>query len=159
MWLLVSAFLVWLAATLRPGRLVWIVVAVVLATGLGWWRLSPKKELIAWRPYSKAALAEALKTPQPVFVDFTADWCLTCQVNKRVAIETKAVAERFRELGVIPLLADWTQPNPEIAEALRELGRSGVPAYVFYPADRLKPPVILPEVLTPQVVLNALEKN
>jgi thiol:disulfide interchange protein DsbD len=129
MWLLVSAFLIWLAATLRPGRFAWIIVAVALATGLGWWKLSPSKSLIEWRPYSKAGLAEALKTSQPVFVDFTADWCLTCQVNKRVAIETKAVAERFRELGVIPLLADWTQPNPEIAEALRAIGRSGVPAY------------------------------
>jgi len=157
MWLLVSAFLIWIAATLRPGRFAWIVVAVALAAGLGWWKLSPSKELIAWRPYSKASLAEALKTPQPVFVDFTADWCLTCQVNKRVAIETKTVAARFAELGVIPLLADWTQPNTEIAEALRSIGRSGVPAYVFYPADRSKPPVILSEVLTPQIVLNAVK--
>jgi thiol:disulfide interchange protein DsbD len=137
--------------------LVWIIVAVALAAGLGWWKLSPSKPLIEWRPYSKAALAEAIKTSQPVFVDFTADWCLTCQVNKRVAIETKTVADRFRELGVIPLLADWTQPNPEIDEALRAIGRSGVPAYVYYPADRSKPPLVLPEVLTPAIVLNAVK--
>lgn len=156
-WLLAAAFLVWLAATLRPNRLRWIAVALAVAVALGWWRLTPSKPLIEWRPFSKGALAEALKTPQPVFVNFTADWCLTCQVNKRVALETRAVAERFRQLGVIPLLADWTQPNPEIEEALRALGRSGVPAYVYYPADRTKPAVLLPEVLTAQMVLNTVK--
>ncbi len=157
-WLLAAAFLVWIAASLRPGRMLWIVIALVLTVALGWWKMSPSKSLIAWQPYSKAALAEALKTQRPVFVDFTADWCLTCQVNKRVALETKSVAERFRQLDVIPLLADWTQPNSEIDEALRALGRSGVPAYAFYPADRSKAPVVLPEVLTPGIVLNALDK-
>ena len=158
-WLLVAAFLVWLASVLRPGKLRWIAVAIVLSAALGFWKAMPtEKSLIAWQPYSKAALADALKTQRPVFVDFTADWCLTCQVNRR-SLETKAVADEFARRGVVPLLADWTQANPEIDAALRALGRSGVPAYALYPADRSRGPVLLPEVLTPGIVLNALKKN
>jgi thiol:disulfide interchange protein DsbD len=158
-WLLVAAFLVWLASVLRPGKLKWIGAAVVLAAALGFWKALPtEKKLIAWQPYSKAALANALKTQRPVFVDFTADWCLTCQVNRR-ALETKSVADEFARRGVVPLLADWTKPDPEIEAALRALGRSGVPAYAFYPSDRSRGAVMLPEVLTPGIVLGALEKN
>jgi len=168
-WLMAAAFLVWLAGALRPGRMLWVVVALVLAVGLGRWKLAPvlnagsepamveKGGLIDWKPYSKAALAEALKTEQPVFVDFTASWCLTCQVNKRTSIEVPLVAAAFKEQKVIALLADWTRPNAEIGEALRELGRSGVPAYVLYPVAAERKPVLLPEVLTPQIVLDALK--
>lgn len=168
-WLLTAAFLVWLAGTLRPGQMRWIVVALVLTAGLGHWKLAPllaeaasvdptHNGLIDWKPYSKSTLEEALKTSRPVFVDFTASWCLTCQVNKRTSLEVTSVAARFKELNVIPLLADWTRPNSEIGDALKALGRSGVPAYVLYPATPGREPILLPEVLTPQMVLDALNK-
>jgi thiol:disulfide interchange protein DsbD len=109
---------------------------------------------IDWQPWS-AQRVEALRAEgRPVFVDFTAAWCISCQVNKQVALDTDAVAQRFAELGVAALEADWTRYDPAITQALAGFGRSGVPLYVYYPprgALRL-----LPAVLTPAVVLEAL---
>ncbi|MBI4025550.1 MAG: thioredoxin family protein [Verrucomicrobia bacterium] len=161
LWLLVVAMGIWLASILKPGRLwpVWSVTAILALAGyLHVSRLMAGSELIAWKPYSKAALRDALQTAHPVFVDFTADWCLTCQANKKIALEIPSVARRFKELDVVPLLADWTRRDDEITGALRSFNRSGVPLYVLYPSDRRKPPIVLPEVLTPRIVLDALSK-
>jgi thiol:disulfide interchange protein DsbD len=171
-WLLAGAFVVWLVSALTEGRFAWVIASLVAIALAGVFWVSPSLSknrnprtsaahpgsLIEWQPYSNESLASALKTQRPVFVDFTADWCLTCQVNKRTSLEIVSVAQRFKELQVLPLLADWTQPNNDITEALRSFGRSGVPAYVVYPVDRSKPPIVLPEVLTPQIVLDALAK-
>jgi thiol:disulfide interchange protein DsbD len=83
---------------------------------------------------------------------------LTCQANKKIALEIPSVARRFKELEVVPLLADWTRRDDEITAALRSFNRSGVPRYVLYPSDRRKPPIILPEVLTLRIVLDALSQ-
>ena len=109
----------------------------------------------AWAPYSAAAVDAARESGRPVFVDFTAAWCLTCQVNKRVALHTESVADAFEQQDVARFRADWTNRDPAITEALADLGRSGVPVYAFYPpgADG---PTLLPEVLTPQLVVDAL---
>ena len=90
-----------------------------------------------------------------MFVDFTAAWCLTCQVNERLVINTPAAARALKDKNVATLKADWTSNDPAITAALSELGRSGVPAYALYPADRTQPPRLLPEVLTPSVLLSA----
>ncbi|MEO1075776.1 MAG: thioredoxin family protein, partial [Bacteroidota bacterium] len=90
------------------------------------------------------------------FVDFTATWCITCQVNKQVALRTQTVADAFDAHGVTPLTADWTNRDPVIAAELARFGRSSVPLYVLYPPDG--EPVLLPEVLTPGVVLDALDE-
>jgi thiol:disulfide interchange protein len=92
-----------------------------------------------------------------VFVDFTADWCLSCQVNERMALSSPSVIDRFKEKGVVPLKADWTSYDPEITRALRSHGRNSVPLYVLYGKDPRKPPKLLPSVLTPDIVLRALE--
>jgi thiol:disulfide interchange protein DsbD len=89
-----------------------------------------------------------------VFVDFTAAWCISCQVNKQVALDTDAVARRFAELGVAALEADWTRYDPAITQALAGFGRSGVPLTVYYPPHG--EPRLLPAVLTPALVLDAL---
>lgn len=169
-WLLAGAFVVWLVSALTEGRFAWIIASLVAIALAGAFWVSPSLaknrststthsgSLIEWQPYSRESLASALKTQRPVFVDFTADWCLTCQVNKRTSLEIAGVAQRFKELQVLSLLADWTQSSDEITEALRSFGRSGVPVYVVYPVDRSKPPIVLPEVLTPQIVLDALAK-
>jgi len=107
-----------------------------------------------WSPYSKAALAQASAAGKPVFIDFTAAWCVTCQVNKKVVLETATVREAFAAKKVVLMRADWTRRDPEITAALAEFGRNGVPVYALYAPG--KPAVLLPEILRTQIVLDAL---
>jgi thiol:disulfide interchange protein DsbD len=113
-------------------------------------------DAISWRPYSKSSLTEARKSGKPVFVDFTAAWCITCQVNERLVFSSTEVKHRFKDLDFVALKADWTNRDPEIADALAEFGRSGIPLYVLYP--RHGDPWLLPEVITPGIVLTELDK-
>ena len=108
-----------------------------------------------WQPWSDAAVQSALAQGRPVFVDFTAKWCLSCQVNERVALERPEVQQAFAVHHVTLLKADWTRHDEAITQALAALGRDGVPAYALYvPGERS--PRLLPEVLTPSVVTDAL---
>jgi thiol:disulfide interchange protein len=109
----------------------------------------------AWEPWSAGRVEELRKAGTPVFVDFSAQWCLTCLVNERVALDNPAVRARFQEAGVATLRADWTDTNDQIARGLASFGRASVPLYVFYPRGG-KDPVILPEILTPGIVLAAI---
>ena len=108
----------------------------------------------AWVPYSKQKVAELRAQGRAVFIDFTATWCITCQVNKRIALNDSAVLKQFDNLNIVRMKADWTLKDPAITEALSEFGRNGVPLYVYYPA--LGEPRILPEVLTPSIVISAV---
>lgn len=110
----------------------------------------------AWETWTPARVAERRAEGKAVFVDFTAAWCLSCKVNERVALQTDAVVARFRDLGVATLKADWTTRDSTIAAALADHGRSGVPLYLLYPADPAQAPVVLPALLTPAIVLDAL---
>jgi thiol:disulfide interchange protein/DsbC/DsbD-like thiol-disulfide interchange protein len=107
-----------------------------------------------WTAFAPARVAELTAAGRPVFVDFTAAWCVTCQVNKRLVLNTDTVRSAFAKRNVALLRADWTRRDPMITRALTELGRSGVPVYVLYRPG--KTPLLLPEVLQPQVVLDAL---
>jgi thiol:disulfide interchange protein DsbD len=109
----------------------------------------------SWEPYSAERVASLAAAGKPLFVDFTAAWCVTCQVNERVVLAREDVLAAFRARGVALLRADWTRRDPEIARALAELGRSGVPAYVLYKPGR--PPLLLPELLTRERLLAALD--
>jgi thiol:disulfide interchange protein len=108
-----------------------------------------------WEPWSAARVEELRSAGTPVFVDFTAAWCLTCLVNERVTLNNGDVAARFREAGVTTLRADWTDASDEISRGLAGFGRASVPLYVYYPRGG-KDPVILPEILTPAIVLGAI---
>ncbi|QIQ88045.1 MAG: thiol:disulfide interchange protein [Erythrobacter sp.] len=99
-------------------------------------------------PFSKEALAEARATGRPVFVWFTADWCVTCKVNESVAIEREATKEAFEAAGVIPMVGDWTVRDEEITAFLSEQGAAGVPLYLWYEPGAAEPEQ-LPQVLTP----------
>lgn len=112
---------------------------------------------VVWETFSPERVAVLRAEGRPVFIDFTAAWCLTCQVNKRVALRRPEVESRFRELGVVTMQADWTDHDETITRALAEFGRSGVPFYVFYPAGSNGSPRLLPELLTPGIVLEALD--
>jgi len=108
-----------------------------------------------WATYSPDAVEQLRASGQPVFIDFTAAWCLTCQVNERVALHTDEVRQAFAERNVALMKADWTRRDPVITRALEQYGRSGVPVYVLYHPGSDKP-VLLPEVLTKSIVLDAL---
>jgi thiol:disulfide interchange protein DsbD len=90
-------------------------------------------------------------------VDFTASWCLSCQVNERVALSQSSVRQAFQNANVALLRADWTREDPAITQALSALDRSGVPVYALYKPGESSPE-LLPQVLTPGIVLDAIAK-
>jgi len=108
-----------------------------------------------WIDYSPEALAQFRSEGKAVFVDFTAAWCVTCQVNKRVALNADNVRKRFDANNVVRMRADWTNRDERITKALAEFGRNGVPLYVLY--DRTGQPTVLPELLTESIVIKALD--
>ena len=108
----------------------------------------------AWAPYDETVIAERLAAGQPVFVDFTAAWCVSCQVNKRLVLHTDATMQAFARANVALMRADWTQRDARITAALARLGRNGVPVYVLLRPGR--EPLLLPEILTAQLVRDAL---
>lgn len=110
-----------------------------------------------WQPWSQDAVKKAQSEGHPVFVDFTAKWCLSCQVNERVALNTPGVKKAFEDARVVLLKADWTQHDDAITTALQHLGRDGVPAYALY-APNQGGPTLLPEALTPGIVMDALQR-
>jgi thiol:disulfide interchange protein DsbD len=107
-----------------------------------------------WQPFSAERVAQLTTSGKPVFVDFTAAWCVTCQVNKKLVLNTPAVEDAFERSGVARVRADWTRRDAAIGSALAALGRSGVPVYVLYRPG--KPPLLLPEVLQQRIILEAL---
>jgi len=111
-----------------------------------------------WEPYSAARMEELLRQGRPVFVDFTAAWCVTCQVNERLVLATPAVRQKMRDAGVTLVRADWTNPDPEITRALQQFGRDGVPLYVLYTGREEDRPRILPQILTSDLVITELEQ-
>ncbi|MBS0221061.1 MAG: thioredoxin family protein [Proteobacteria bacterium] len=111
-----------------------------------------------WERFSRARLDEAVTARKPVFVDFTAAWCITCLVNERVALETANTRHAFEQTGTVKLRGDWTNRDPEITAMLKELGRAGVPLYLYWApgADR---PTILPQILTEASVIATLTSS
>jgi len=116
------------------------------------------QEGIQWESFSLESLEERLNGDRPVFVDFTAEWCLTCKVNERTVLADNDVIEKFRDLDVVAVKADWTNRNPDITRLLAKFGRSGVPLYVVFPPGRPEEAIILPEVITEGIVLEALKR-
>ncbi|WP_227718156.1 protein-disulfide reductase DsbD [Microbulbifer sp. Q7] len=100
----------------------------------------------SWQPYNRNAINQALARKQPVFIDYTAAWCITCQVNKKLVLDTEEVEALFRANDVYLVRADWTDQNPDITRALGELGRNSVPVYVWYAAGESEP-ILLPQIL------------
>jgi thiol:disulfide interchange protein len=112
-----------------------------------------------WEAYSPETLATLRQDPErAVLVNMTADWCITCLVNERMALNTPAVREAMAEHDVVYLKGDWTRRDAAITEYLSSYDRNGVPLYVLYPRNGDEPRV-LPQVLTPQLVIQALERS
>ncbi len=111
---------------------------------------------LLWESYSEQRLARILAQGRPVFLDFTAEWCITCQVNERVVFRSQAVRDLLIRKNVTLIRADWTSKNPAITRAIRRFGRNGVPVNVLL-ASPEAPPLVLPNILTPSIVIEALE--
>ena len=108
-----------------------------------------------WQPWSEEAVRASLAEGRPVFVDFTAAWCVTCQANKVAALDRDEVQTAFRDGNVTLLMGDWTNRDPAITDILSRFGRSGVPLYLLYRPDGTVQ--VLPELLTPGIVLDAVK--
>ena len=151
-------FLFWLLPLLGL-RLRWVVglagLAALIALSLNIRTVSADT---GWAPWSAAAVANARAAGKPVLVDFSAAWCVTCLVNERVALDDATVAARLHHDGVVTLRADWTNRNPAITAELSRYARSGVPLYLLYPAGLRRQAVVLPQLLTPALILNALDR-
>lgn len=111
----------------------------------------------SWLPYSEARLEALLAEGKPVFIDFTASWCLTCQLNKHRVLESAEIQEAFKAKHVALLRADWTHKDPAIAKKLESFGRSGVPFNVLYTQNPREPLWFFPTMLTQDAVFKALE--
>jgi thiol:disulfide interchange protein DsbD len=133
------------------------VVLIVIALALP--LRKPAVDTLVWQPYTEANFTAARATGQPVFIDFTAAWCLSCQVNERAVLKSKDVEKALLKNHVQLLKADWTQYDPVITRELAAVGRSGVPTYVIYPPGKVSNPDVLPELLTKSTVLTAIEKD
>ncbi len=107
-----------------------------------------------YEAFTQAKLDTLLASGRPVFVNMTAAWCITCLVNERTALSAESVREALSGKNVAYLKGDWTNRNPEITRLLERFGRSGVPLYVLYRNGR--EPVVLPQILTPSLVLDKL---
>ncbi len=132
-------------------------IAIVLALGAAFWPAAPTPAALVSQPFSPDRLGELRAQHRPVFVNFTAAWCVTCQVNDRVALSGAKTADAFAKAGVVYLVGDWTDRNATIEQALAEHGRAGVPLYLMYPASGAEPEV-LPQILTEGQVVDAARK-
>jgi thiol:disulfide interchange protein DsbD len=143
--------------TLRWGGLALVLLASVIpATVLK----TSSSELVSHHPdrlpWSEEEVARQLSQGRTVFIDFTAAWCLTCQVNERVTLSHPDVQAAFHSNNIAFLVADWTRRDPAITSALQKYGREGVPTYVILRPTPNSKPQLLPEIITPSIVLKSL---
>jgi thiol:disulfide interchange protein DsbD len=132
-------------------------LAFTLIFGIGGiWACRPPVTHVSWEPWSEARVTELLAQGKPVYVDFTAQWCATCQFNKKRAY-TKEVADLMKQRGITLLKGDKTNANPAIEAKLRELGRTAIPVNVLYVPG--KEPIITPELLSSDYLLDLIRTN
>ncbi|CAA0078470.1 Thiol:disulfide interchange protein DsbD [BD1-7 clade bacterium] len=107
--------------------------------------------------FTQSKLDQLRAEGTPVFVDLTADWCITCLANESSTLNTVEVQQAFKDAGIVYMVGDWTQPNPEITALLDEYNRSGIPLYLMYPPIANAPAVILPQILSKGAILDAIK--
>ncbi|MFV8256533.1 protein-disulfide reductase DsbD family protein [Bdellovibrio bacteriovorus] len=111
-----------------------------------------------WKPFTAEQVQQDLEQGKSVFIDFTASWCITCQVNKKLVLQTAEIQKAFTENNVQLYKADWTDRDPKITEALAQYGRNSLPLYVYYEAGSRRA-LLLPEILTKGIVLDLFNKE
>jgi thiol:disulfide interchange protein DsbD len=160
-WLLASSGKTW---RLASHSLSVASLAAALAVGIYFVKDATAPEQTAaanarFETFTPARLEELRAQNRPVFVNLTAAWCITCLVNERVALERANVISAFEAANVAYLKGDWTHRDPAITQMLTKFGRNGVPLYVFYPAGASAKPVVLPQILTPEIVLREIGQS
>jgi thiol:disulfide interchange protein len=149
-----------LFAELKQKAIAWMVggamAALVGLFAFTW--LVPGDDVLEWQPFSRASLVQLTTEGKTVFVDFTADWCLTCKTNERIAINTRAVRELVEEYGIVPLKADWTEESAEIKDMLNLLGRNSIPVYAVFPAGQPNNPIVFSDLVSQGQVLEKLRE-
>lgn len=158
------AFACWLRNKQASGFWLWVRRILVIASWLIALALplqtpvsqNTQQQTGRWQTYSPELLAELRAQNKPVFVNLTADWCLTCLANERIALHTQAVEKVFDELEIATLKGDWTNTDPQITTLLQKYNRSGVPLYLWFPANGTDEAQVLPQLLTPDLVINRL---
>jgi len=171
--LLFLAFLLWGFGQMQPLRSRWLGRASVIAiaglalAGFNVIELDPAGDTTegrnvralaaGWERYSEEAVTETLASGRPAFVVFTADWCITCQVNERTVLDRDTIREAFSERNYALFKADWTRRDEGIRLKLAEFGRAGVPLYLVYRPDHPDEPEVLSELLSQREVLAALD--
>lgn len=169
-YLAIAAFPALVAWLPRPGRwMIWLKrllglslfgtalwLLAVLAQQTGLLQKSAVDDGIGWHSFEEAAIAAEVAKGQVVFVDVTAEWCLTCRANKEFVLKRDPVLMALREKNLTPMLADWTNPDPLISAYLASFGRYGIPMNVVY-GPKAPQGIVLPELLTSEAVMDALQ--
>jgi thiol:disulfide interchange protein len=148
----------WALARWPAQRLGAIAASGLVAASLAISLTTATADRLQWQPFSADSIKEAQAQGRPVFVDFTAAWCLSCQVNERSVLHDASVERELGSQHYVLLRADWTRYDPEITRQLASVSRSGVPTYVIYPAAPGGRVQVLPELLTKSAVLTALSQ-
>ena len=156
--LLILAIGGWILGRWPARRWGYVAASATIVAALAVPLIKAQVDRLQWQPYSSAALAEAQTEGKPVFVDFTAAWCLSCQVNEKAVLKDHSVEEELLRRHYVLLRADWTRYDPEITSELSRIGRSGVPTYVVISGRGEKGTQVLPELLTRGVVLDAIRQ-
>jgi thiol:disulfide interchange protein len=149
----------------RSGKMAWPAFGLVAAPFLAFALIAlphvyesqvgeAHESILKPQAFSAAALAKARAEGKPVFLYFTADWCVTCKVNEASSIERESTAAAFAKAGVVTIVGDWTRADPAITQFLTEQGAAGVPLYLWY-APGASGPRQLPQVLTPDLLAQA----
>ncbi|MBT3341870.1 MAG: hypothetical protein HN712_25770 [Gemmatimonadetes bacterium] len=158
-----------LRSSRRRRRVIWVIA--ILIAGVGYHQMihplltqepATRHSLASddrWQPFDRQQVEELIGAGRTVFIDFTADWCWTCKVNERVVLNDADVMAAFTAGDVVLMKADWTNRDAEITQMLHAFGRPGVPLYVIFAGGRADAPTILPEVITRDIVLEALEQS
>jgi thiol:disulfide interchange protein/DsbC/DsbD-like thiol-disulfide interchange protein len=144
--------------TRHRGLAVAICLALLAVDGGLLFQSKPDKEAIQWQVWSPQAVEAAQQAGHPALVDFTAKSCLTCQVNKKSSLEIGRTRAKLKETGAVAFEGDFTREDPAIARELERFHRDGVPLVLVYSKDAGREPEVLPVILTPSIVLNALER-
>ena len=113
---------------------------------------------LTWEPWSPERVSELRAEGRPVYIDFTARWCATCKANKKLVFSSREVLETFRSKRIATLKADWTNEDPRITAALASFNRSAVPLNIYHAPGAVEPR-ILPELLTPGIVLEIINSR